>query len=600
MQLLGHSILDFLVEKKVKHVFVLTGGAISFVLDCFDKRKDIEYICVAHEQSAAMMADAYSRSGKGFASTMVTSGPGATNLITGICCSWFDSIPNIHICGQVNQFEIKENKFSTKNCRQIGFQETNIINISKEFTKKSIQLKKSKNVNETLHFLYNHATTGRPGPVLLDIPIDLQKEKLIKVETQTLKTKKILKKDLQLETKIKKLLSYLESSKRPVIIAGGGIRISKSEDLFYKFINRLNIPIVSTWSGFDLLDFNHKNYFNTIGVYGHRSSNFIVQNSDLIICLGSRLDTRITGGNPKSFAREAKMAVIDIDTNELNKKRGLNIKLKINNDINDFLKVFFNITKNKSFKFDLSNWIHKCNVWKKDFSFESERTFKTPKINAYHFIETLSDVLDQKSIIIPDDGGHLTWTMQAFKIKKGQRLFSAFGNSPMGYSLPAAIGASIANPKRTIVAIDGDGSIQINIQELVLVKNRNLNIKIFIIDNNGYGIIKQFQSLYMNKRYIASDQGLPNPDLISIAKAYKINTHVLKYNKDLKKKLKKIINLKGPQFTLVKIDKNQIIEPKLEFGKPIEEVSPELNKAVFKKNMIIKPFVNSKKNQEIN
>ena len=280
MQLLGDSILDFLVEKKVKHVFVLTGGAISFVLDCFDKRKDIEYICVAHEQSAAMMADAYSRSGKGFASTMVTSGPGATNLITGICCSWFDSIPNIHICGQVNQFELKENNFSTKNCRQIGFQETNIVNISKEFTKKSVQLKKSKNLNKTLNLLYNNSTTGRPGPVLLDIPIDLQKQKLIKIKTQTLKTKKRFKIDLKLEKKIKKIFTYLVGSKRPVIIAGGGIRISKSENLFYQFISRLNIPIVSTWSGFDLLDFNHKNYFNTIGVYGHRSSNFIVQNSD--------------------------------------------------------------------------------------------------------------------------------------------------------------------------------------------------------------------------------------------------------------------------------------------------------------------------------
>lgn len=600
MQILGDRILDFLIQKKVKHVFVLTGGAISFVLDCFSKRKDIDYVCVAHEQAAAMMADAYSRSGKGFASTMVTSGPGATNLITGICCSWFDSIPNIHICGQVNQFELKESNLSTRKCRQIGFQETNIVNISKEFTKKSIQLKNTKDLDKTLNDLYKVSVSGRPGPVLIDIPINLQKEKLKKVKLKNLKNENKLGKDLKLNNKINKFLLLLKNSKRPVIIAGGGIRLSKSEKLFYQFIKNLNIPIVSTWSGFDLLDYDQKNYFNTIGVYGHRLSNFVVQNSDLILCLGTRLDTRITGGNPKSFAREAIIVSVDIDINELNKQRGLKINLKINSDINNFLSHFFIIYKRRNYQLNFKDWINQCKIWKKNFPFDSERTFKTSKISPYKFIEFLSEVLDKNSIIIPDDGGHLTWTMQAFKIKKGQRLFSAFGNSPMGYSLPAAIGASIANPKKKIIAIDGDGSIQINIQELVLLKNRNLNIKIFIIDNNGYGIIKQFQNLYMKQRHVASDKGLPNPDLVSIAKSYKINTHVLKSKKNLKKNIKKILNLNGPQFTLVKIDKDQIIEPKLEFGKPIEEVSPALNIDVFEKNMIVKTFINTKKNQEIN
>lgn len=599
MKPLGHNILDFLVKKKVKHVFLLTGGAISFVLDCFSQRKDIEYICVAHEQSAAMMADAYSRSGVGFAATMVTSGPGATNLITGICCSWFDSIPNIHICGQVNQFEIKENNNSTKKCRQIGFQETNIVNISKEFTKKSIQLKDSKKLNKTLNYLYDQSVMGRKGPVLIDIPINLQKEKIKKIKINLNKSKKIFISDTTAK-KINLVYKYLTNSQRPVLIAGGGIRLSESESLFYKLIKKLKVPVVSTWSGFDLLDFKHINYFNTIGVYGHRSSNFIVQNSDLVICLGSRLDTRVTGGNPKTFARDAKIISIDIDKNELNKKRGLNIDLKINLDLIDFFKIFIKMYDNKLSKLNYINWIKKCYTWKKEFSFESERTFKTNKINAYKFIESLSDELDNKSIIIPDDGGHLTWTMQSFKIKKGQRLFSAFGNSPMGYSLPAAIGASIANPNKTIIAIDGDGSIQINIQELALVKNRNLNIKIFILDNNGYGIIKQFQNLYMDKRHVASDKGLPNPNLVSIAKAYKINTHIIASNKNVNKKIQNILKLKGPQFVLVKIDKNQIIEPKLEFGRPIEELSPELDKDTFLKNMIVKPLNSINKNQEIN
>ena len=289
----------------------------------------------------------------------------------------------------------------------------------------------------------------------------------------------------------------MNKSKRPTIIVGG-IRISKTEKNLKSLLNKLNIPIVTTWSGLDAVSHEHKNYIGTIGVYGNRAANFTIQNSDLVLSLGSRLDTRITGGVPKTFARGAKIVSVDIDKYELGKKRGLDIKVPINNDLRDF---FYRLEKNsKNFSINKKEWIIKALKWKQKYPAVVNSDRKQKKyVNPYFFMEKLSKQLKSDDVIVADDGGHLTWAVQGLKIKKNQRLFSAFGNSPMGYALPAAIGASIAKNKKKIICIDGDGSIQINIQELQTIITQ-LPIKLFIINNNGYGIIKQFQGLYLGKR----------------------------------------------------------------------------------------------------
>jgi acetolactate synthase-1/2/3 large subunit len=346
---------------------------------------------------------------------------------------------------------------------------------------------------------------------------------------------------------------------------------------------------VTTWSGLDTIDYKNKNYVGSVGVYGSRSANFAVQNSDLVLNLGSRLDTRITGGKPETFARLSKIVSVDIDRHELNKKRGLNIYLKINEDLNKFLSTFN--SKLKKFKFSAtSDWKNICQEWKFKYtnvknSYYSQKNY----VNPYCFIDRLSDRLNNKDIVLADDGGHLIWTIQAFKVKKGQRVFSAFGNSPMGYAFPAALGASFANKKKRVICIDGDGSIQINIQELQTMIANNLPIKLFIINNDGYGIIKQFQELYLNKRYEASipSKGVTNPNFKKISNAYGINYNEIKNNKQIDKVLDKILNSKKPEFVNVIIDPNQKIIPKLQFGKPIEDLSPLLSRTEFNKNMLI-------------
>ena len=591
-------LLDFLVEKKVEKVFVLTGGAIAFAVDSFSNRKDISYICVQHEQAGAMMADAYSRVRNGFAATMSTSGPGATNLITGIACSYFDSIPNLHITGQVNLNEQRGGMPGTLGSRQIGFQETDIVSISKPVTKKSVQLKKADDIYKVLDDLYNCANSDRKGPVLLDLPMCLQRKGVVHKKNSKVKAKSKISRVSDIES----IYKLLKKSSRPVILTGGGVRYSNAVKEFNSLIKALKIPVVSSWSGVDTIDSRNKLYFGHVGVYGSRAANFIVQNSDCLLSLGSRLDTRITGGKPETFIREGKLIMVDIDKGELSKRRGLKPYLEVNEDCKIFINKLYKKITTEKFSFSKeNNWNKYCNQLRLKYptvckSFKESKNF----INPYLFVEALSDILNKNDIVIPDDGGHLTWFMQAFKTKLGQRIFSAFGNSPMGYSFPASIGASIAKNKKRVICIDGDGSFQINMQELQTVVNEKLPIKIFIFNNGGYGIIKQFQSLYLGKRYNASGIGVSAPNYKKIAKAYDIKYFSVNKDKDSKRIIKKALSIKNACIIEVFIHPNQKINPKLAFGCPIEDLEPRLARSEFLKQMIIKPITSDNKVIEAN
>ena len=594
--LVSDYILKFLERKKVKKVFLITGGAIAFIVDAFSRNKNISYISAAHEQAAAMMADSYARLGPNFGATMVTSGPGATNLLTGIACSWFDSIPNIHICGQVNTYETSDYKKSTKNVRQVGFQETDIVSMVKPITKFAYRIKSVKEIPLILEKAFQIATSGRPGPVLIDIPMNFQRQKINLKKIINFKTINSSKNINQ--KKYVELTKLIKKSSRPVMLLGGGIRISNSIKKVEKLLNKINIPILTTWSGLDSIGYNHKNFVGTIGVYGSRAANFTVQNSDLVLNIGSRLDTRITGGRPETFAREAKIISVDIDKNELFKNRGLKNYRTFNCDLNVFLDKFNSVLlKNRIKKIDKNNWLKKSLEWKKKYPLVTKESINQKKfVNPYYFISTLSEVLNKNDIIISDDGAHLTWSVQAFKIKYGQRFFSAWGNSPMGYAFPAAIGASIAKNKKKIICIDGDGSIQMNIQEMQTIKKLNLPIKIFVLNNNGYGIIKQFQEIYLNKRYEATiaNKGVSNPDFKKLCKGFGVNYVEINNHKNLKNKLNSIIKDKNAVFVNVMIKPDKKIVPKLEFGRPIEDLSPRLSDTEFEKEMIVDSLRKSK------
>ena len=411
------------------------------------------------------------------------------------------------------------------------------------------------------------------------------------------------------------ILGKLKKSKRPIIIAGSGIKLGRAENEFLKTLSVLKIPVVSTWSGIDILPHDHELYIGQFGVYGNRAANFAVQNSDLLLSLGSRLDTRQTGGQPKTFAREAFKIVVDIDKTELDKQWVI-ADMPINADVNDFLtKLNIFVSYSDDHLPNFSDWHSICLNWKQKYPAVLPEYYQQEgSVNSYVFIKALSEKLPPNSIIIPDQGGNLTWTIQGFKVKSGHRLFSAFGNSPMGYAMPASIGAAFADPTANIICIDGDGGFQMNIQDLQTIRHYNLPIKMFILNNNSYGIIKQFQEVYFEGRYEATvkETGYTAPDFVKVAQAYGIVAETIRDHSGIDQKLDRVLAFEGPIICDVRLDESQKLVPKLVaiktadgkyISKPIEDMIPLLPRDEFKENMIVKPLEENdgtKKPSEIN
>lgn len=587
--ILSDYVIDFLESQKIAEVFLVTGGAIAFIVDSFKNRAKIKYVCMQHEQSAAMAADGYARIGQqGLGVAMATSGPGATNLITGICCSWFDSIPTLYITGQVNS---KEQSGKLK-VRQIGFQETNIVEIAKPITKFAQKLENANDIKYLLEKAVYIAKTQRPGPVLVDIPIDLQYSQINPKKLRGFNPKELqTAKKFSQKINISACNKLIRASKRPVVILGFGIRLSGAQKEAEEFINFLNFPTTTTWSGIDLISADNQNLIGQSGIYGSRAANFAIQNSDLLISIGARLDTRQTGSKPQNYARNAKKIVVDIDPFELSKGRGLSPNVAINTDVKVFLEEFKKQSKHIK-KPDISRWQDQIKTWKKNYPPTTNDDFKQKNfVNPYVFIKILSKYLKSETTIVGDTGAALTWLIQAIEIKGGQRLISAFGNSPMGYALPASIGANFAlKGKKPVVCITGDGGLQMNIQELQTIVHHKLPIKIFNLNNRSYGIIKQFQDAWLDSRYEASENGYSTPNFVKIAKAYGIKAVSIKNNGEIEKKLKEVMLYKGPVICDLQINPNQKITPKIEFGMPLEDMTPYLKREEFFKNMQVEPL----------
>ena len=587
---LSDYVANFLVEQGVKHTFGITGGAIVHVLDSISKNPNITHICTEHEQAAAMAADAYSRITGNLGVGITTSGPGATNLITGVCCSYFDSIPALFITGQVPTSQLKKNSKS----RQIGFQETDIVSLFKSITKYCVLIEDPKKIKYELEKAVHIAKIGRPGPVLIDLPDDLQRAEINPSELENYIPEKEEKDFSKLREWVDKTIDLIKNSERPVIIFGNGIKLAQCEERAKNFIENLKFPVALTWATKDMFPYNHSLVIEGFGVSSGRAGNFSIQNSDLIIAIGARLNTLKTGNNLSSFAREAKKVIVDIDSSELEKYelKGMKTDLLINSDVKDFFDII-NEKIDRIEKKDILKWTEKINEWKRKYPpCPQEYFFQKEKVNPYVFMDALSKETKEGDIIITDAGANLTWTMQGYRVRKNQKLFSAFNHSPMGYSLPASIGANFA-AKKPIICIIGDGGLQMNIQELATVKYHNLPIKIFLFNNHGYGIIQQTQDTWLNSNYVASnsESGVAFPDFIKISESYGIPTLSIKNHNELKEGIKKTLDYnKGPILCNVEIEQHHKIAPKSAPGKPIEDSMPLLDREEFYENMIVKPL----------
>ena len=568
---LSDYIAQFLVEQNVKTVFAFSGGAAAHLIDSIDKNEHINYICPQHEEHVAMAADGYARVTQNIGVGMVTSGPGATNTLTGICSSFFDSIPTLLISGQVSSFRVRK----TPKLRQYGFQETDVISIFKSVTKYAKLLDSPNDIKYVLQEAIYYAKEGRPGPVLVDIPDDFQR---VDIEPSTLKEfippkKEIIK---GLKKEIIKLKELISQSKKPLFIFGAGVSISYSKQLVTDLTNKLNIPFLLTWGAKDIFPDDNPLNFNGFGASGPRYGNIAIQNADLIIGVGTKFSQLQTGGKLEEFAYKAKKVLIDIDIEEINKfqDRELNFDLEIHSNLKDICSILLNESVSQQ---DYTLWLEYLTDLKKSYPICPKKLYNSNDVvNPYVFINSLSEEANNDAILVADTGANLTWTMQTFKTKKDQQIFSAWNHTPMGYSLAGAIGAAFANPNRQIICLIGDGGLQMCIEELATVARHNLPIKIFLFNNHGHGIIKQTIDTWLDSNYnaIDEDSGLSFPDFNAVAEAYKLKTRTLNNHKNINKFIKNILEEKGPIFCNVEIFKNQQILPQLVFGKSIDNMYP--------------------------
>lgn len=588
---LSDYIIQFLADRGVTHVFGISGGAAVHLFDSVAKHPAIDYICSQHEQSAAISADGYSRVTGKLGVAITTSGPGATNLLTGVCCSYYDSVPTMMITGQVATHRLKGNR----PVRQVGFQETDVVSIYKTVTKYAQQITDPNTIRFHLEKAYYMAFEGRPGPVLIDLPDDLQRSQVHHDKMPSFSPRDARHSPSTLGKDIAILLAMLAEAKRPVLILGGGLTTPRVGGPLLQLVEKLQVPVLLTWAGLDLLPSDHPLRVGPFGVYGPRPGNFTVQNADLLICLGTRLSQNVTGGILKSFAREAEIVMVDASQGEMDKfdGRGINVGLRIHSRLDEFLPLLIRRLSDYTTP-DISPWKAKIAHWKA--SLPSDRPPTTPNdagyVDAYHFVDVLSEHVPEGEPIFVDTGGNLTWTCNGLRVKRGQKVFSAWNNTPMGYALPAALGAVCRDRTRPVTCIIGDGGLNLCLSELATVVKHDFPIRILLFNNHCHGIQKQTLETWLGAHFVGvhPESGLAFPVFTKVAEAMGLRVITIDRSDDISIKLAYAFSLKGPVFCNVEINPEQKLYPVLKFGASLENQLPAIDQELIDLEMLIGRF----------
>lgn len=569
-------VANFLEEKKIKVVFGVIGSANAHLFDSIENKGYTRIVYVHHEQAAVMAAGAYYRTCGELSVALVTAGPGAANAITGVISNWADSIPCIILSGQESTFYIKEHK----HLRMIGTQGFNAAKMLKDVTKYSVIASKDSIVYE-MQKTHHLCQQGRPGPVWIEIPFDTQSS-MIDIKKQKKYDVKIAKDKFDLS----ELETLLRDCERPVILGGHGIRLSNSKESFRKLINKYQVPTLLTWSGIDLLPNNNKYYFGRSGIYGQRCANFVVQNCDLLIVLGSRLALPQTGYNIDNYAPKAKIVMVNNDKNELEKYSRYDVKIKAN--VKDVIDEMLKIDPPKC-----KEWLEQCNHYSDKFpAVEKHHKIDNGYLNSYVFMNDISKYLKNDHVIVVGMGTAMVSSHQAIELKEGQTMFTSNGLGEMGWGLPSLVGAAMASPEKPMLCLMSDGSMMMNLQELQTILNYNINAKIVIFNNDGYLFIKHTQKMLFNGKFVGvnKDTGiiLPKYDKIATAFGYR-------YLSNINNSLEEFFAEEGPCFYEVFMHPEQPLTPKVKgiatkdgiVAPPIEEMSPLLNIEEVNDNMII-------------
>ncbi len=595
---LADYVVNRLADEGISKIFVVYGAANGDLVDAFTRTDKTSYVAVMHEQAGGFAAEAFSKISGKICAAMATSGPGGMNFVTPIGNCFYDSVPAIFITGQINSRFLRPDE----SIRQIGFQETDIVSIVKPITKYSKMIDDPESIKFEMDKAIFLAKSGRPGPVLLDIPLNIQKvkineDKLIGFNYSSFINTNMnhnINQEKYITQKVNEILADINKASRPVLLIGGGVKISGAIEIMQEVSKLLGIPTFPTWNALDAVTSDLETYCGRIGTYGGAGRNFAIQNSDLLLTVGSRISGRITGGNIHSFAREAKKIMIDVDEAQLQPHlQQVPFNESINCDAKYFFEVFKKIIKEKNYQRRHLDWLKKAKNWKTKYDPVKPEYGKSKEvIHPYRFMRRLSEIMTKDDILLADCGGNIVITSHAFETKLGQHFITNNGNSPMGFSFSAAIGAWFAAPEKNIICIIGDGGMNMNIQELQTIKNYGCKVKTIILNNHIYGITKAFQETnFQGRAEACGPKGYSPPNFIEITKAYGIKTIELKNPSDIDDSIIELIKSDEAVVCDVDIHEFHTYEPRI-FGwnTPIEDMYPYIDREEFKNNMSIDPI----------
>lgn len=559
------KVSDFIVQKLVDHgvryVFELPGGMIAHLLDSLTQHGQISVITFRHEQGAAFAADGFGRIANQPAVAMATSGPGATNLITGIGSCYFDSVPAVFITGQVNRYEQK----GDRGVRQLGFQETDIVPMVEPITKAAFRVENLDDLPHIIDQAFEIATEGRPGPVLVDIPMDLQRSE---IEPPSQGNSPSIPNKPQID--FQPLLDALQTAQKPLILAGRGVAAANAIASLRQFAAAIDTPVITSLLGVDTVPYNSPYHVGMLGSYGNRWANLALGESDLLIVIGSRLDIRQTGALVDEFRAGRKIFHIDVDASEINNRVVECVPILSN--VSNFLSQFENIGERITVP-DHTEWLAEIRTLRDQWPDTNE--VKTDNINPNQFMHDLSQHSQRASAFVVDVGQHQMWAAQSLELVAHQRFITSGGMGAMGYALPAAIGATYASERNPVVMIAGDGGFQLNIQELQTIIKHQLPIKMVVLNNAAHGMVRQFQQNYFDSRYQSTVWGYDAPNFEAVAAAYGIPAKRIAQPHETAEALQWLwADPQMPALLEVMIDQDLNAYPKIAFGRPITEMEP--------------------------
>lgn len=589
---LSDYVIEFIANLGVRHVFCLSGGGAMHLNDSLGRNECLTHICMLHEQACAIAAEAYARISGGCGACLVTSGPGGTNAITGLAGAYLDSTPVIFISGQVKRADL----VGGQGIRQFGIQEVDIISVVKPLTKYCVQIENPEDIRFELEKSSHMATHGRPGPVWIDIPLDVQAMQIDPASQRAFDAGEMPRTVID-EADIDGTIELMNKARRPVLIAGHGIRLADGVEEARRLFDLLGFPVLTTWNGIDLIEDEHPLFFGRPGAVGHRHSNFIQQNADFVLTIGTRLNLLSTGFDFDSFLRKADHVMVDIDANEL-KKKSVRPKLAVHADAREFVTALLarageiNTERRK-------DWLERCRIWRERYPvLIPEQEPQEGYVNTYRLIDEISRRMTGNDIYqFTSSGTGADIAMQVFRVKKGQRAFLTKGLASMGYDLPACIGSSLASGGKRTVCVTGDGGFMLNIQELETLRRLRLPIRIFVLDNGGYGMIYGSQKGNFDGRLTGcnAESGLTIPNILRVVDAFGIKGFSLENEAEMPARVQEVLDYPGPAVCVVKVDIAQKILPRQTnymrpdgqmASRPLEDMSPLLDRDEFKGNLL--------------